>query len=421
MLFPPRNSCCEPRRVVVTGAGIITALGRGWRANAEGFRLGRTGFRPVSRFDVSRQRVKVAAEADLPEPMPRRLLSERQVERLDNAGKLLLVAAFEAWEQAGWDRSENLPIVLGTTAAGMALGEDFFRLAVRTPEQRERQAARALFYQAQTQVRALAEALGCRGPLTILSTACAAGANAVGHAWELVRFGRAERVLSGGYEAVTQLLFCGFDSLQALSPTACRPFDAGRDGLALGEGAAVLALESLESARRRGAAILGEVIGYGTTTDLHHLTQPQPQGDAALAAMTLACERAEVTPSQIDYVNAHGTGTPLNDSAEALAIQRWAGSRANTLPVSSTKASIGHLLGAAGAVEAVVCLMALREQFLPPELAFEAPDPACVFPVVRKPASAQLQLALSNSFGFGGVNASLIFRRWCAEGTNQRS
>jgi len=231
----------------------------------------------------------------------------------------------------------------------------------------------------------------------------------------LVRTGRTERVLTGGYEGLTQLLFAGFDSLQALSPTTCRPFDAARDGLALGEGAAVLALEPLDSALRRGADILGEIIGYGTTTDLHHLTQPQPQGDAALVAMTVACERARVTPSQIDYLNAHGTGTPLNDSAEALAIQRWAGSRSNTLPVSSTKASIGHLLGAAGAVEAVICLMALREQFLPPEIAFEAPDPVCVFPVVRQPTDAPIQTALSNSFGFGGVNASLIFKRWQEE------
>jgi 3-oxoacyl-[acyl-carrier-protein] synthase II len=218
--------------------------------------------------------------------------------------------------------------------------------------------------------------------------------------------------LTGGYDALSQLVFAGFDSLQTLSPTACRPFDARRDGLALGEGAAIVALETLEGARRRGAAILGEVIGYGTTLDGHHLTQPHPDGDAAVTAMKLACANAGVTPGDIDYVNAHGTGTPLNDRSEALAIQRWAGSRAASLPVSSTKAGIGHLLGGAGAVEMVVCLMALRDQWLPPEIAFETPDPVCNFPVVRAPQDARVNVVLSNSFGFGGVNATLILRRW---------
>jgi 3-oxoacyl-[acyl-carrier-protein] synthase II len=173
-----------------------------------------------------------------------------------------------------------------------------------------------------------------------------------------------------------------------------------------------MALETFDSARRRGAVILGELTGYASTIDLYHLTQPHPAGDAALAAMQAACEVAGVTPADIDYVNAHGTGTLLNDSSEAAAIERWAGPRVKTLPVSSTKASIGHLLGAAGAVEAVVCLMALREGWLPPEIAFETPDPACRFPVVREPRDAPLKTALSNSFGFGGVNATLILRRW---------
>jgi 3-oxoacyl-[acyl-carrier-protein] synthase II len=234
----------------------------------------------------------------------------------------------------------------------------------------------------------------------------------VGEGYELLRLGRAERVLAGGYDALCQMVFSGFDSLQALSPGVCRPFDARRDGLALGEGAGVVALETLESARGRGAVILAEVASYASVLDAHHLTQPHPEGDAALTAMKLACEKARLSPDDIGYVNAHGTGTPLNDSAEAKAIARWAGARASTLPVSSTKAGIGHLLGAAGAVEAVVCLMALREQWLPPETAFEAPDPACTFPVVRHPQDAAFEFALSNSFGFGGVNATLIFRRW---------
>jgi 3-oxoacyl-[acyl-carrier-protein] synthase II len=366
----------------------------------------------VSLFDVSRQRVKVAAEADLPATLPSTRLSARQIARLDRPSTMLLWAALEAWQQAGWEATEDLPLVLGTTSGGMSLGEDYFRQAVQATGRHRQQATRALQYQSQVQARLVLDALGFNGPITIISNACASGSNAIGHAWEIVRSGQSDRVLAGGYDTLSQMVFSGFDALQALSPTTCRPFDAGRDGLALGEGAALVALETLESARRRGAAILGELAGYGTTIDQHHLTQPHPEGDAAAAAMTLACDSARLTPEDIDYINAHGTGTPLNDSSEALAIQSWAGRRAATLPVSSTKASIGHLLGGAGAVEAVVCLMALREQWLPPEIVFETPDAACNFPIVRQPQDARVNVALSNSFGFGGVNATLVLRRW---------
>jgi 3-oxoacyl-[acyl-carrier-protein] synthase II len=398
--------------VVITGAGIITALGLGWKPNAEGFRTGRTAFRPVSLFDVSRQRAKRAAEIDLPAALPPNKLNARQIARLDRAAALLLLATCEAWDQSGWKPTENLPLVLGTTAGGMSLGEAYFRQAVQTPRSHRHQPTRAVHYQPQVQARMVLDALGSDGPITIISNACASGSNAIGHAWELIRYGGAERVLAGGYDALSVLVFSGFDALQALSTTICRPFDARRDGLALGEGAAVVALETLESARRRGAPILGELIGYGTAIDQHHLTQPHPRGDTTLTVMKQACATAGVTPEDIDYLNAHGTGTVLNDSSEALAIGHWAGRRAATLPVSSTKASIGHLLGAAGAVEAVICLMTLREQWLPPEMLFEIPDPACKFPIVHKPRDARVNVALSNSFGFGGVNATLILRRW---------
>ena len=412
MLFPFPPTSGAPPRVVVTGAGIVTALGLGWKPNAEGFRLGRSAFRPVSLFDVSRQRVKTAAEVNLPDALPPTGLSRRQMGRLDRAGKMLLLAANEAWQQAAWKSAGNLPLVLGTTAGGMSLGEDYFRQAVQSPGRHRRQPTRAIHYQPQVQARMVLDALNFDGPVTIISNACASGSNAIGHAWNLIRCGQAECVLAGGYDALSLLVFAGFDALQALSPTVCRPFDARRDGLALGEGAALVALETLEHAQRRKATILGELIGYGTTIDRHHLTQPQPEGNAALAAMKLACDAAQLGPQDVDYINAHGTGTMLNDSAEALAISRWAGPRAATLPVSSTKASIGHLLGAAGAVEAVICLMVLREQWLPVQAAFETPDPACNFSIVRQPRSAQVNVALSNSFGFGGVNATLIFRRW---------
>jgi 3-oxoacyl-[acyl-carrier-protein] synthase II len=414
VLFPPIKSpgAAEPNRVVVTGAGIITALGLGWQANAEAFRLGRRAIRPVTLFDVSRQRAKIAAEVDLPSELPRTKLSANTTRRLDRATRMLLHAAHEAWTQAGWKPSDDLPVVLGTTSGEMSLGEQYLQQALAAPFRKRRQATRIVHYQVQQQGLDLCSAFGSHGPLTTISNACASGANAIGHAWEMLRFGRAEKVLTGGYDMLCELTFAGFDSLQALSPTPCRPFDAQRDGLTLGEGAAILTLETLAHAQNRRAEILGEIIGYGAVTDTHHLTQPHPDGNAALAAMTAACAGANISPAQIDYVNAHGTATPQNDATEAIAINRWAGERAKTLPVSSTKAATGHLLGAAGAAEAVVCLMVLRGQWLPPQTAIGTPDPACHFQIAREPAEAKIETALSNSFGFGGANATLIFRRW---------
>ena len=414
MLFPPPTfpGSENANRVVITGAGIFTALGSGWRINSDGFRAGRAAFRPVTLFDVSRQRSKIAAEADMPAEFPATKLSPNGIRRLNRASKMLLHAAHEAWSQAGWNAAENLPVVLGTTSGEMSLGEKYLQQAVRSPHAKKRQPTRVVHYQIQQQGLDLCNAFGFQGPIIIISNACASGANAIGHAFEMLRHGQAERVLTGGYDALCQLTFAGFDSLQALSPTPCRPFDATRDGLTLGEGAAVLALETLAHAQRRSAEILGEITGYGATTDIHHLTQPHPEGNAAMAAMTAACALANISPEQIDYVNAHGTATPQNDATEAVAINRWAGKHASHLPVSSTKSGIGHLLGGSGAVEAVVCLMALRGQWLPPQRSSGKIDPACRFQIVREPVDAKIEMALSNSFGFGGANASLIFRRW---------
>jgi len=382
-------------------------MGRGWNANADGFRVGLRKTRPVSLFDVSRHRVKMAAEITMPETIPTGRLRPSAVKRLDRATQLLLVAADEAWRQARLDGTRELPVVLGTTSGGMALGQTYYRQAIERPHDNSRQAARVLHYLAQTQAMVVEEALGIHGPITLIANACASGSNAIGHAGELIRSGQSEIVLTGGYDALSELVFTGFDSLQTLSPTECRPFDANRDGLALGEGAAVLILESEERARRRGAPVLATLAGYGAATDCHHLTQPQPEGNAAFQSMQLACADAALTPREINYINAHGTGTPLNDSAEAAAINRWAGGAALDIPISSTKACIGHLLGAAGAVEAAVCLMALQGQWLPP-MSIKTPDPLCRFPLVRQAAKARLEYVLSNSFGFGGANATLI-------------
>ena len=398
--------------MVVTGAGIFTAFGSGWKVNAEAFRSGRTAFRKVTLFDVTRQRSTIAAEAEMPARFPETKLSPNSLRRLNRASKLLLVAAHEAWSQAGWNAGANLPVVLGSTSGEMFLGQEYLQQAVRFPHVQARQPARLVHYQVQQQGLDLCNAFDIEGTTTIISNACASGANAIGHAFELVRSGRAEMVLAGGYDALCQLTFAGFDSLQALSPAPCRPFDSTRDGLTLGEGAAVLAVERLDCAKRRGAEILGEISGYGAATDTHHLTQPHPDGNAALAAMAAACRSAGIGPESVDYLNAHGTATPQNDATEAAAINRWANGHARDLRVSSTKSSVGHLLGGAGAVEAVVCLMALREQWLPPQARPDRADPACEFQIVGEPADARVGTVLSNSFGFGGANASLVLQRW---------
>lgn len=411
------DSCSPsaPHRVAVTGAGIITSMGTGWRANADGFREGRLALRDISIFDTSRQRVHRGGEVVFDKPLPQTQLTSRQLARMDRASRLLIHAGCEAMKQSGWPKEKwmdkPIPLCLGTSAGAMSVGENFYKTKSAQPSARQGLATQVVLYQPHTQARFLADALGVTGPVTIISNACASGANAIGHAFHLVKKGRATHAIAGGYDALAQMVFAGFDSLQALTTGLPRPFDAHRDGLALGEGAAIVMLERLDEAVARGAEIIAEIIGYGASTDLHHLTQPHPQGDAALLSMTRACDEADVFPTDIQYINSHGTGTPLNDIAEGRAIQRWAGAEVGRVMVSSTKAGIGHLLGGAGAVEAVICMMALREGFVPPTTTIETPDPVCTFDLVREPRDVAINCALTNSFGFGGANATLIVRR----------
>jgi 3-oxoacyl-[acyl-carrier-protein] synthase II len=384
----------------VTGAGLVTPMGMDFEENAAGFRAGRTAFSSVTLFDVSRQRVGTAGQVDLPEEGPS-----------DRGTRLAWMAAREAMAQAGLSGGE-MPMMIGTSAAAMPIGENYYRAAIAGNESRRVQFQRVESYQAQRQMADMARMLGVSGRIRIVSNACASGANAIGQAFHLVRSGRAERVLAGGYDALCQLVFAGFDTLQALSPSGIpRPFDAARDGLALGEGAGFVVVESAAAARSRGARIIAEITGYGAATDVHHLTQPHPEGDAALITMHAATRMAGLAPEQIDYINSHGTGTPLNDIAEGNAIRRWAGDAVSSIRVSSTKSAIGHLLGGAGAVESVICLIALEKQFLPASLNVREADAVCTFDLVREPRAAAIQRVLTNSFGFGGANATLVFEK----------
>ena len=400
--------------VVITGVGIVTAMGCGWGANAAGFLAGRVALRPVTGFDVSRQAVQIAGEADLPEALPANRLRAAELRRMERGGKLLLHAAAEALSQADLtvdNAPATLEIVLGTSAGAMSHGEEYFRLATQALGSRRGQLSLALDYLIPRQARLLARAFALDAPTTVISNACASGGNSLGHAYELIRGGRSEMVIAGGYDALCQLVYAGFDSLKALSRTLPKPFDVDRDGLALGEGAAVFVLESREHAVARGAEIIATLSGYGAATDCHHLTQPNPAGLAALQSMRMACGEAGLEPRDIPYINSHGTGTPLNDPAEAAAIAAWAGEEVAGVAVSSTKGAIGHLLGGAGAVEAAICLIAMREGFLPATANLTNLDSCCTFDPVTRPRPATICASLSNSFGFGGSNATLVFER----------
>lgn len=408
--FHDSNLPADPRPVVVTGAGIVSPMGMDWEENAAGFRQGRSAFTPITLFDVSRQRVGTAGQVNVPENPPRGV-AKRAWSRMDRGTQLALLAAREALVSAGLDGGE-MPVIIGTSAAAMPIGEEYYKHSLRTDSQRHSQFERIEMYQSQRQLTEMTRQLGVSGPMRIVSNACASGANAIGQAFHLVRSGKADRVLAGGYDALSQLVFAGFDSLQALSPSGIpRPFDASRDGLALGEGAGFVIVESAESAKARGAHVFAEILGYGASTDIHHLTQPHPEGDAALITMSSACDMAGITADQIDYINSHGTGTPLNDVAEGNAIKRWAGDNVGKIKVSSTKSAIGHLLGGAGAVESVICLIALAKQFLPANLNVREADAVCEFELIREPRDASLTHVLTNSFGFGGANATLIFAK----------
>jgi len=376
--------------------------------NAAGFRVGRTAFRPVDLFDVSRQRVGTAGQVELPDSVAG--VSRKAWQRMDRGSRMAWLAAREALDTAGLSGGD-MPVVIGTSAAAMPVGEQYYLQAIEGKSKRG-QLTRVETYQPQFQMMEMMRALNVHGPLRIVSNACASGANAIGHAFQMVSEGKAERVLAGGYDALCRLVFAGFDSLQALSPSGIpRPFDAARDGLALGEGAGFVIVESLEAAKARGSDIFARILSYAAATDIHHLTQPHPEGDAALTTMEKATRAAGLEPEQIDYINSHGTGTPLNDVAEARAISRWAGDAVSKIKVSSTKSAIGHLLGGAGSVESVICLLALRDQFLPASLNVREIDPVVEFDLVQQPRETTVTTVLTNSFGFGGANATLIFQK----------
>jgi 3-oxoacyl-[acyl-carrier-protein] synthase II len=387
-------------RVAIVAAGIVSPLGVGLRENLESLQGARDCVSAVTAFDVEHCRCKTAGQV-LGDGFG--ASNDARSKRVHPASRMMTQAIREALEQDAGFAPELT--VIGTTSGGMSFGEQYYRAL--HGQARLRRAPRWIAnYAPQKPVTDALETLKLDSPCQVIANACASGTNAIGHAFRCIESGKYRHVLTGGYDALSELVFVGFDCLQAATPEKCRPFDRDRSGMVLGEGAAVLALEDWQSAEERGATILGEVKGYGISTDNHHLTQPNPSGIGPRTAMEQALQSAGVKVEEIDYINAHGTATRFNDAAEAKAIQELFSRR---VPVSSTKSMMGHSLGAAGAVEAVFCLLALQHQFLPPNINFATLDPDIDLDIVANEArSAPLRTVISNSFGFGGTNASIV-------------
>lgn len=395
-------------RIVITGVGSINALGIGADAFAAALRQGRSGLGPLSVIDPAGFRAAVAAQVTSLNGGD--LLPPALARRASRSSLLALHAAREACSQAGLSARDGLEagLILGTTTGGMSAGEENYR----APARQTGRAARWLESPVSVPLDLIAGVFAIGGPRLTVSTACSSGANALGIGADWIRAGRAGVVLCGGVDSICRGTYAGFDALQALDPGGCRPFDRERAGLTIGEGAALFVLESWERARGRGAPILGELVSYGLSADAYHLTQPRPDGAGAVQAMQGALQAGGVRAEEIDYINAHGTGTPLNDVIETRAIKAVFGPRAYRIPVTSTKSTVGHCLGAAGAIEALASLLAIRGGFVPPTLGLENPDPECDLDYVpRLSRPAPLRTVLSNSYGFGGNNTSIILRQ----------
>ncbi len=397
------------RRVAVVGAGSINALGVGVEAFADGLRNARCGIASLSLFDGNSYRSSCAAEVRaLGAPA---WLSRPIARRASRSDLLAAIAAREALAVAGLDGAADIGIAIGATTGGMFGSEEQYRrhLCDLPPLPRSVMAATLV----STSADLLASLFRCYGPRLTVSTACSSSGNALGIAADWIRAGRARAVLCGGVDSLCRMTFSGFNALQALDTVPCRPFDRDRAGLSLGEGAAMFVLEECEQAQARGATILGEFLGYGVSADAHHITQPRPDGAGALLAMQRALQESGVAPDEIDYVNAHGTATPLNDVIETRALKTLLGPRAYRVPVSSTKSMVGHCLGAAGAIEALACVLAMRGGFVPPTVNLEHPDPECDLDYVPKMSRTQtVRTVMSNSYGFGGNNTSVVLRAW---------
>lgn len=408
-------------RVVITGLGVVTPIGNDVTTFWNNIQNGVSGIDYITAFDPSDFTTKIAGEVK--NFNPEDYMDKKEVRRMDRFVHFAVAATKQALQHAQLEIENTNPyrvgVYIGSGIGGLAtLEENHKTLLEKGPK-------RVSPFLIPMMIANMASGIvsihtGAKGPNSTVVTACATGTHAIGDAFEIIRRGDADVMITGGSEStITPLAFAGFGSMKALStrndePTkASRPFDLHRDGFVMGEGAGILILESLEHAQKRGANIIAEVIGYGMSGDAYHLTAPAPEGEGAARAMKEAIRRAGISPTEVDYINAHGTSTDYNDKFETMAIKSAFGEHAYSLAVSSTKSMTGHLLGAAGAVEAVICALTIRDGIIPPTINYETPDPDCDLDYVPNEARKKpVRVAMSNSLGFGGHNASIILKAY---------
>ncbi len=414
------------RRVVVTGTGLISALGTGTEKNWQAMIAGKSGIAQVTRFDVGKIDTRIAGEVK--DFQPEAFIDKREVRRMDLYAQYALAAAHMAMTESGLPVGSDKPhgynpekvgVIVGSGIGGISSLEEQHRKGLEKGFDRL-----SPFFIIQMIINMapglISMRYNCKGPNWAPVSACATSAHAIGEAWKSIKLGETDAVIAGGAEAaITPLGLGGFSVMKALSTrnddpaAASRPFDKDRDGFVMGEGAGMLVLEEMEAAKKRGANILAEVVGYGANSDAYHVTQPAPEGEGAARCMRLALQSAGLNPEDVGYVNAHGTSTPFNDANETKALKAVFGDHARKLAVSSTKSMTGHMLGAAGGFEGVVSTLALARNILPPTINQTTPDPDCDLDYVPNQArEARVDAVMSNSFGFGGTNAVLLFKRF---------
>ncbi|HOO41138.1 MAG TPA: beta-ketoacyl-ACP synthase II [Syntrophales bacterium] len=407
------------RRVVITGLGAVTPLGNSAEESWRAVCTGKSGIGRITKFDTASFNTKIAAEVKSFDPL--QYVNKKECRRLDDFILYALAAAEMAFDDAGLAEigGERSGVIIGSAIGGLATIEKEKETILQAGPRRVATfmipAVLANLAAGHVSIR-----FGLKGPITCPATACAAGTNAVGDAFRMVRDGYADRMVAGGVEAaVTPLAVAGFNAMRALSTKnddpekASRPFDRKRDGFVIGEGCGLVVLEELAAALKRDAEIYGEVIGYGLTSDAFHLAAPPPGHEGAVRCMRTALSDGGVSPAEVDYINAHGTSTPLNDLYETQAVKTVFGEANPDVPVSSTKSMTGHMLGAAGGVEAVFTAMAIRDGMIPPTINLDEPDPECDLDYVPNRArEKEIRVAMSNTFGFGGVNATLVLKKF---------
>jgi 3-oxoacyl-[acyl-carrier-protein] synthase II len=397
----------ETGRMVVTGLGVYCSIGKNIREFLYSLKEGCSGIGPITLFDTSKYPSKIGAE--IRDFRPEDVFERKELKNLSRTDQIALIAAEEAVKGSGVHSysSEEVGICLGAGAGGMFEAETYHRETL--VQGKSRPSLLLSFIPSYTTSR-VSERFEFSGPKLTITTACSSSATSIGYGADLIRTGKCKAVLCGGSDALSELTFGGFNSLRAMDPSPCKPFDKRRAGMSLGEGAAILILESLEGATKRGARIHAEFRGYGIGGEAHHITAPEPNGVIEARIMKEAMKEGHISPDQVDHINAHGTGTPLNDKVETLAIKKAFGEKAYSLPISSIKSMVGHCLGSAGAIEAVASVLSIEDGFVPPTLNHQEGDEDCDLDYVPgKAREMNVRVVLSNSFAFGGNCTTLIF------------